>query len=89
VSLRLKRKDLLGSQDAPRVWSVMDEAGLSRPVGGAAVMRGQLQRLIEVAELADVTVQVVPFRRGGHAGAGGSFTVLRFRQADLPDVAYI
>src|SRR6185437_15323239 len=36
-----------------------------------------------------VTIQVVPFRRGGHAGAGGSFTVLRFRQADLPDVAYI
>ena len=38
---------------------------------------------------AHVTIQVVPFRRGGHAGAGGSFTVLRFRQADLPDVAYI
>jgi transcriptional regulator with XRE-family HTH domain len=89
VSLRMKRQDLLGSQDAPRVWSVMDEAALRRPVGGPTVMRGQLQRLIGVAELPHVTVQVVPFRRGGHAGAGGSFTVLRFRQADLPDVAYI
>ena len=58
-------------------------------MGGPTVMRGQLRRLIEVAELPHVTVQVVPFRRGGHAGAGGSFTVLRFRQADLPDVAYI
>jgi len=89
VSLRMKRQDLLASQDAPRVWSVMDEAALRRPVGGSQVMRGQLQRLIEAADLPQVTIQVVPFRRGGHAGAGGSFTVLRFRQADLPDVAYI
>jgi hypothetical protein len=89
VSLRMKRQDLLHSPDAPRVWSVMDEAALRRPVGGQEVMREQLERLIEAAELPHVTIQVVPFRRGGHAGAGGSFTVLRFRQADLPDVAYI
>jgi transcriptional regulator with XRE-family HTH domain len=89
VSLRMKRQDMLYSPDAPRVWSVMDEAALRRPVGGAQVMREQLNRLIEVAALPRVTVQVVPFRRGGHAGAGGSFTVLRFRQADLPDIAYI
>ena len=89
VSLRMKRQDLLHSQDAPRVWSVIDEAALRRPVGGAQVMRGQLNRLIEVAMLPRVTVQVVPFRRGGHAGEAGSFTVLRFRQADLPDVVYI
>ena len=89
VSLRMKRQDLLHSQDAPRIWSVMDEAALRRPVGGAQVMRGQLGRIIEVAALPHVTVQVVPFQRGGHAGAGGSFTVLRFRQADMPDMAYI
>jgi transcriptional regulator with XRE-family HTH domain len=89
VSLRMKRQDLLHSQDPPRVWSVMDEAALRRPVGGAQVMRGQPNRLVEVAALPHVTVQVVPFRRGGHAGEGGSFTLLRFRQADLPDVAYI
>ena len=89
VSLRMKRQDLLHGPDAPRVWSVMDEAALRRPVGGAQVMRRQLARLIEVATLPRVTVQVVPFQRGGHAGAGGSFTVLRFRQDDLPDVAYI
>jgi len=89
VSLRMKRQDLLHGPDAPRVWSVMDEAALRRPVGGAQVMRRQLARLIEVATLPQVTLQVVPFRRGGHAGEGGSFTVLRFRQADLPDVVYI
>jgi hypothetical protein len=89
VSLRMKRQDLLEDHDAPRVWSVMDEAALRRPVGGRHVMREQLNRLIEVAALPRVTVQVVPFKRGGHAGAGGSFTVLRFGQPDLPDVAYI
>jgi transcriptional regulator with XRE-family HTH domain len=89
VSLRMKRQDLLQGNDAPRVWSVMDEAALRRPVGGHEVMRKQLSRLVEVAALPRVTVQVVPFRRGGHAGAGGSFTVLRFGQPDLPDVAYI
>jgi Domain of unknown function (DUF5753)/Helix-turn-helix domain len=89
VSLRMKRQDLLQGNDAPRVWSVMDEAALRRPVGGQQVMRKQLSRLVEVAALPRVTVQVVPFRRGGHAGAGGSFTVLRFGQPDLPDVAYI
>jgi len=89
VTLRMKRQDLLEGPDAPRVWSVMDEAALRRPVGGRHVMREQLNRLIEVAALPRITVQVVPFRRGGHAGAGGSFTVLRFGQPDLPDVAYI
>jgi len=89
VSLRLKRQDLLTSPGPPRVWAVIDEAALRRPVGGGRVMRGQLDRLIEVAQLPHVTVQVMPFGRGGHAAAGGSFTVLRFGEADLPDVVYI
>jgi hypothetical protein len=58
-------------------------------VGGPAVMRGQLNRLIEVAQLRQVTIQVVPFSKGGHAAAGGSFTVLRFSANDVPDVVYI
>ncbi len=89
VSLRMARQDLLSSAQPPRVWSVMDEAALRRPVGGRDVMRGQLNRLLEVAGLNQVTLQVVPFRRGGHAAAGGSFTVLRFGEPDLPDVVYI
>jgi hypothetical protein len=71
------------------VWSVMDEAVLRRPVGGREVMRSQLRRLLEVTELPHVTLQVVPFRYGGHAAAGGSFTILRFGDPDLPDVVYI
>jgi hypothetical protein len=89
VSLRLKRQDMLTGPEPPRVWSVIDEGALRRPVGGRAVMRAQLNRLIEVAELRHVTVQVVPFGRGGHAAAGGSFTVLRFGEREVPDVVYI
>jgi transcriptional regulator with XRE-family HTH domain len=89
VSLRMKRQDILMGADPPRVWSVMDEAALRRPLGGRHVMRAQLNRLIEAAELPHVTLQVVPFSRGGHAGAGGSFAILRFGASDLPDVVYI
>jgi hypothetical protein len=89
VSLRLKRQELLTGPDPPQVWSVVDEGALRRPVGGRAVMRAQLNRLIEVTKLRNVTVQVVPFGRGGHAAAGGSFTVLRFGGSDVPDVVYI
>jgi transcriptional regulator with XRE-family HTH domain len=89
VSVRLKRQDLLTGSRPPQVWAVLDEGALRRPVGGRAVMRGQLNRLIEVASLRQVTIQAVPFSRGGHAAAGGAFTVLRFGADDVPDVVYI
>jgi hypothetical protein len=88
VGLRLKRQDLLTRASPPRVWSVMDEAVLRRPVGGPAVMRAQLRHLAEAARLPHVTLQAVPFARGGHAGASGSFSVLRFQEPYLPDVVY-
>ncbi|HEY1819381.1 MAG TPA: helix-turn-helix transcriptional regulator [Trebonia sp.] len=89
VSLRLKRQDLLASPNPPQVWSVLDEGALRRPVGGAKVMRAQLHHLTEMAQLRHVTIQVVPFARGGHAAAGGSFTVLRFSEQEVPDVVYL
>jgi Domain of unknown function (DUF5753) len=52
-------------------------------------MRAQLNHLAEVAGLPNVTIQVVPFGRGGHAAASGSFTILRFGEPELPDVVYI
>jgi transcriptional regulator with XRE-family HTH domain len=89
VALRMKRQDLLTGADPPKVWSVMDETALRRPVGGPQVMRAQLHHLAEIAQLPQVTVQVVPFRHGGHAAAGGPFTILRFAEPDLPDVVYL
>ena len=56
---------------------------------GRAVMRAQLQHLAEVASLPNVTLQVAPFGGGGHAAAGGSFSIVRFAEPDLPDIVYI
>jgi transcriptional regulator with XRE-family HTH domain len=89
VRLRLARQDLLSRTRPPRIWAVMDEAVLRRPVGGAAVMHSQLLRLAEAAQLPGVRLQVIPFVRGGHAAASGSFSILRFEERDLPDVVYI
>jgi transcriptional regulator with XRE-family HTH domain len=91
VALRRRRQELLtrSAPDAPRLWAVVDEAALRRPIGGRPVLRGQLERLVEATELANVTVQVLPFGVGGHAAEGGAFTVLRFAEPDLPDVVYV
>jgi transcriptional regulator with XRE-family HTH domain len=89
VAFRVKRQDLLTRQDPPQIWSVIDEGALRRPLGGAAVMRAQVHRLIELGRLPHITVQAVPFRHGGHAAASGSFTMLRYAEADMPDVVYI
>jgi transcriptional regulator with XRE-family HTH domain len=89
VSVRLRRQDVLASAEPPQVWSVMDEAALRRPVGGRTVMRAQLAHLIEVASMPGITIQVMPFAGGGHAAAGGSFTVLRFAAPEVPDIVYI
>jgi transcriptional regulator with XRE-family HTH domain len=89
VGLRRKRQELLARAQPPRIWAVMDEAVLRRPVGGSAVMRAQLRHLVESARMPTVTLQAVPFARGGHAGASGSFSILRFEERDLPDVVYI
>jgi transcriptional regulator with XRE-family HTH domain len=89
VDLQVKRQEILAGANPPRIWSVMDETVLRRPVGGPAVLRAQLRRLVEAAEMPHVSLQVIPFERGGHAGAGGSFTVLRFEEQDLPDAVYL
>ena len=89
VSLRLKRQEILTVTDPPRVWAVIDESALRRPLGGQEVMREQLRHLVEVAELPHVTLQVMSFNRGGHSPAGGSFSILRFAQPDLPDIVYL
>jgi transcriptional regulator with XRE-family HTH domain len=81
--------DLLAGPDPPRVWSVIDEAALRRPVGGRTVMRAQLDHLTEVAQLPYVTIQIVPFGTGAYAAASGSFSILRFAGPDLPDVVYV
>jgi hypothetical protein len=89
VSLRMARQQLLARPDPPQLWAVVDEAALRRPIGGHDVMRAQIEALIEATKLPNVRLQVIPFLAGGHAAAGGAFSILRFPDQDLPDVVYI
>jgi transcriptional regulator with XRE-family HTH domain len=89
VGLRMKRQNILDRPNPPKVWAVIDEAALRRPIGGSKVMRAQLRYLLELMERPHVTVQVMPFRFGGHAAEGGAFSILRFPEPDLPDVVYV
>jgi hypothetical protein len=85
----MKRQQVLAREDPPQLWVVVDEGALRRPIGGPEVMRAQLRALVDATKLPHVRLQVIPFNAGGHAAAGGSFSILRFPEQDLPDVIYI
>jgi hypothetical protein len=89
VAVRMKRQQVLAREDPPQLWVVVDEGALRRPIGGPEVMRAQLRALVDATKLPHVRLQVIPFNVGGHAAAGGSFSILRFPEQDLPDVIYI
>jgi transcriptional regulator with XRE-family HTH domain len=86
VGLRMGRQERLGTPDGPELWVVLDEAVLRRPVGGRAVMREQLTRLLGTAAEPHITVQVLPFDQGEHDFMGGSLTVLTM--PDGSEIAY-
>ncbi|MEU6357508.1 helix-turn-helix transcriptional regulator [Streptomyces sp. NPDC047072] len=88
VALRMERQGLLTRQDAPRLWVVMDETVLRRPVGGPEVMRAQIDKLLEATKLPNVTLQVAPFANGPHPGTYGPFVLFRFAVPELPDMVY-
>ena len=89
IQLRLTRQQLLTREDAPRLWAVVDEAALRRPVGDRVAMRAQLERLVEATKLPNVTLQVLPFAVAVHPAMTGAFSVLRFAEPELPDVVYV
>jgi hypothetical protein len=85
----MRRQQLLTQPGAPEVWVVLDEAVLRRSPASPKVMRGQIEHLLQVSDLPNVTLQIVPFGAGAHAAAGGPFTILRFPEPDLPDLVYL
>jgi transcriptional regulator with XRE-family HTH domain len=80
VRVRMQRQSLLDQEDTFHLWVVLDEAAVSRPVGGDEVMRDQLQRLVSAANRPNVTLQLLPFEIGSHAGMDGTFAILDFRE---------
>jgi transcriptional regulator with XRE-family HTH domain len=89
VEVRMERQRRLDDRPPLEVWEILDEAVLRRPVGGWDVMREQLEHLLEMAERPGVTLQVLPFECGAHAGHGGPFSVLQFPTRSDSEVAYV
>ncbi len=89
VDLRMRRQRVLTRPGGPVLWAVLDEAALRRGMGGADLQRAQVDHLLEMNRLPNVSLQVAPLAFGGHAAAGGPFSILRFAEPDLPDIVYL
>jgi hypothetical protein len=86
AAVLLERQQILHRQDPPRLWLVIDEGALRRLVGGPAVMRAQLEYLIDTIRLCHVNIQILPFRAGGQVACSGAVSLLRFTGDTVPDV---
>jgi len=90
VQARLTRQALLLQGDGPPQYhAVLDEAALRRKVGGPEVMRAQLQRISQSAQLTNVTMQVIPFETGAHPAMESVFSILNFDQPLVSDTIYV
>jgi transcriptional regulator with XRE-family HTH domain len=88
VALRMRRQKMFSRPDAPRVWMVLDESVLYRPIGGMKVLKEQIEYLLEMSALPHVSVQVLPYTRSG-LSAEHAFSLLRFGEPELPNIAYV
>jgi transcriptional regulator with XRE-family HTH domain len=89
LDVRLRRQALLTRADGPAFHFILDEGALHRPVGGRAVMRAQLARLIEAAAIPRVTFQLIPLSIGAHPALDSTFVILDFDNASVNDVVYV
>jgi transcriptional regulator with XRE-family HTH domain len=89
VVARMERQAVLTREDAPKLWVIMDEAALRRMVGGRDVMRDQITHLHQMRSLGNVTIQLLPFETGAHAGMDGAFVILDFPDADDQSIVYV
>jgi transcriptional regulator with XRE-family HTH domain len=89
VALRLERQALLTRPDAPAYWAVLDETVLRRPVGSPAVMRAQIDRLLDMADLPNVTLQIAELAAGHHPCTYSPLVLFRFDVPEVPDMVYI
>lgn len=83
VEARMARESIFERSPAPSLTFVQEEVTLCRPVGGRMVLRRQLERLLEVGQLRNVEIQVMPTDRDDHAGMGGQIQVLKFRDGSV------
>ncbi|MHC0432379.1 helix-turn-helix domain-containing protein [Streptomyces sp. O3] len=89
VTARMERQELLNRGDVPRLCVIEGEAALRVKVGGAQVMRKQLDHLLAMADRPNVELQVLPDRAGAHAGLMGSFVLFGFPTPGFSDVVAV
>ncbi|MFF8834102.1 helix-turn-helix domain-containing protein [Streptomyces sp. NPDC015130] len=75
---RVARQSIFQRDPAPELSFVLEEWTLRRPLGGRGLLRAQLERLLEVGQLRNVELQVMPMDREEHAGLAGGIEVLKF-----------
>ncbi|MFE1752738.1 helix-turn-helix domain-containing protein [Streptomyces anandii] len=88
VDIRMKRQEILNRPKPPRLWAILDESVIRRVVGSAETMKEQLSRLLEANESPHITLQVLPFSKGAHSAALGSFVIIGGTESAL-DVVYV
>lgn len=89
VKVRLARQQVLTRFEPLQLWAVISEAALHQMVGGADVMREQLAHLVRLQEVPTITIQVLPFAVGAHAGVTGPFVILKFPESPELGVVYL
>lgn len=88
VDIRMKRQEILDRAQPPHLWAILDESVIRRVVGSRETMREQLGHLLQANESPDITLQILPFAKGAHTAALGSFVILGGAEASL-DVVYV
>ncbi|MFF2894986.1 helix-turn-helix domain-containing protein [Streptomyces sp. NPDC057966] len=88
VDIRMKRQEILSRPQPPHLWAILDESVIRRVVGSPESMRDQLGHLLEANASQHITLQVLPFSKGAHGAALGSFVILGGAEASL-DIVYV
>jgi len=89
VESRMIRQQILVRDNPPHFEAVVDESVLHRVVGSPTVMRAQLERLLELSELPNVTLQVIPYDAGALPAGNNKFIILSFAQPTVTDVVFV
>lgn len=88
VAARITRQEIITRESPPHFWSLVDESSLRRRVGSNQIMRDQLNGMVDLAAIPNMTLQVVPFGLGAHPGLDNTFEFLEF-QSGQPPVVYL
>lgn len=89
VDLRIQRQERVTGDNPLELWAVVGEAALRRRVGGDGVLRRQLEHMLKLGQLPNVTLQVMPLDAGAHPAQAGPFVILRYSNHIDPDVVYL